>query len=120
MGVIPPVGQGGRMPALTLPSAQDTAVAAAGKLAATFLETVFCVDQRNREALGIGGSHSSLPPPPSGSAPRPTERSVGSPHSAPRALSWLNYWGALSSGELNFTERHSRLISGWAESVINE
>lgn len=64
MGVIPPVGQGGRMPALTLPSAQDTAVAAAGKLAATFLETVFCVDQRNREALGIGGSHSSLPPPP--------------------------------------------------------
>lgn len=61
VGVIPPVGQGGRMPALTLPSAQDTAVAAAGKSAATFLETVFRVDQRNREELGISGSRSSLP-----------------------------------------------------------
>lgn len=64
VGVIPPMGQGGRMPALTLPSAQDTAVAAAGKSAATFLETVFRVDQRNREELGISGSHSSLPSPP--------------------------------------------------------
>lgn len=82
MGVIPPVGQGGRMPALTLPSAPDTAVAAAGKLAATFLETVFCVDQRNREALGIGGSHSSLPPPPV-AQPHDPQSAVLDPHTVP-------------------------------------